>query len=161
MKGQGEQVIFAIWTGCIYDLFLTTLRFFYSAHHHLRSVNFLTGTVTLMCKQTFNTALVQLSGNTMDVTSSWYCVFCRVVTCGSLGVIIYIMICGYPPFYSETPSKALSKNMKKKIIAGTEGYWCRKLFKILTGRFCTTEPLLRWTRERTLCCRKKKVIKLT
>ena len=40
----------------------------------------------------------------------------------SLGVIIYIMICGYPPFYSETPSKALSKNMKKKIIAGTDGY---------------------------------------
>ncbi|XP_064612765.1 MAP kinase-activated protein kinase 5-like isoform X2 [Liolophura sinensis] len=36
----------------------------------------------------------------------------------SLGVILYIMLCGYPPFYSETPSRQITDVMKKKIISG-------------------------------------------
>jgi len=36
----------------------------------------------------------------------------------SLGVLVYIMLTGYPPFYSETPTKVISRGMKKKILAG-------------------------------------------
>ena len=36
----------------------------------------------------------------------------------SFGVIIYIMLCGYPPFYSEIQGQPLSSRMKRKIMAG-------------------------------------------
>jgi mitogen-activated protein kinase-activated protein kinase 5 len=37
----------------------------------------------------------------------------------SLGVIVYILLCGYPPFYSEEPNKQITRVMKKKIMAGS------------------------------------------
>lgn len=35
----------------------------------------------------------------------------------SIGVIMYIMLCGYPPFYSEVPHQSLSNRMKQKIMS--------------------------------------------
>ncbi|XP_059405663.1 MAP kinase-activated protein kinase 5 isoform X3 [Carassius carassius] len=74
----------------------------------------------------------------------------------SLGVIVYVMLCGYPPFYSKHHSRTIPKDMRKKIMTGSfdfpEEEWSqisemakdivRKLLKVKPEERLTIEGML-------------------
>jgi len=69
----------------------------------------------------------------------------------SLGVILYILLCGFPPFYHESTAE-LYKQIKKGQYDFPDPYWTNisKEAKDLVRRLLTVDPKTRFTPDQCL-----------
>jgi mitogen-activated protein kinase-activated protein kinase 2 len=69
----------------------------------------------------------------------------------SLGVIMYILLCGYPPFYAQNNKSKITPNMRRKILEGTYSFpdkeWAHtsSAAKQLIDGMLQTDPTKRFT----------------
>jgi serine/threonine protein kinase len=77
--------------------------------------------------------------------------YSKSVDMWSLGVILYILLCGFPPFYHESTA-ALYKQIKKGQFEFPDPYWSEisDLAKDLVSKLLTVDPKMRYTASQVL-----------
>ncbi|XP_041655728.1 calcium/calmodulin-dependent protein kinase IGb [Cheilinus undulatus] len=77
--------------------------------------------------------------------------YSKAVDCWSIGVITYILLCGYPPFYEETESRLFSKIMKAQYEFDSP-FWdnISESAKDFIRNMMQKNPSMRYTTEQAL-----------
>ncbi|XP_048859063.1 calcium/calmodulin-dependent protein kinase IGb isoform X1 [Brienomyrus brachyistius] len=77
--------------------------------------------------------------------------YSKAVDCWSIGVITYILLCGYPPFYEETETRLFSKIMKAQYEFDSP-FWdnISDSAKDFIGNMMQKNPRMRYTPEQAL-----------
>ncbi|XP_051914038.1 calcium/calmodulin-dependent protein kinase IGb isoform X1 [Hippocampus zosterae] len=77
--------------------------------------------------------------------------YSKAVDCWSIGVITYILLCGYPPFYEESETRLFSKIMKAQYEFDSP-FWddISESAKDFIRNMMQKNPLMRYTTEQAL-----------